>query len=260
MTVEANGVDLHQLGSDHWGSGLPERYFDLVFDAAPIMMHAVDDEMKIIKVNPCWLDRMGYAASEVIGHSPVDFLVDSSRVRVMGEVLPRFMRLGYCHSTGMQFVAHDGHVIDALMSAEFSGCNSGIPYAYAAIYDLDGLSGWTQATMTLKALQEVASIQRDVESGTYPWEDEEALTVLHTGGRASEADMPDVGHSPSLTRRELDVLPLVASGARNKEIAEQLCLSVRTVRFHIENIYQKLGAKSRTGAVRIGHELGILNN
>ena len=53
--------------------------------------------------------------------------------------------------------------------------------------------------------------------------------------------------------------PHFLAGARNKEIAEHLSLSLRTVRFHIDNTYQKLGARNRTGAVRAGIERGLVN-
>lgn len=61
-----------------------------------------------------------------------------------------------------------------------------------------------------------------------------------------------------VTERELDVLRLLASGHRNKEIADQLALSVNTVKYHLENLYQKLGVQSRTQAVRVASECGQL--
>ncbi len=65
---------------------------------------------------------------------------------------------------------------------------------------------------------------------------------------------------PTLTRRELEVLRILSLGAGNKEIADHLSLTVRTVRFHIENIFRKLGVQSRTQAVRAGRDEGLLKN
>jgi DNA-binding CsgD family transcriptional regulator len=52
-----------------------------------------------------------------------------------------------------------------------------------------------------------------------------------------------------LTTRELEVLVLLAEGLANKEIAQRLQLSARTVNFHLDNIYSKLSVNSRTEAV-----------
>jgi len=52
-----------------------------------------------------------------------------------------------------------------------------------------------------------------------------------------------------LTDREMEVLKLVTKGLSNKDIAEELCLSVRTVQGHLANIFNKLRVGSRTEAV-----------
>jgi DNA-binding CsgD family transcriptional regulator len=54
---------------------------------------------------------------------------------------------------------------------------------------------------------------------------------------------------PSLTERELDVLALVAQGLTNRQIGRRLFISPGTVRTHLEHIYDKLGVRSRAGAV-----------
>ena len=54
-----------------------------------------------------------------------------------------------------------------------------------------------------------------------------------------------------LTSREAAVLDSIAAGKRNKEIAAQLNISERTVKFHASSIFSKLGAKNRTEAVKI---------
>ncbi|MCO5205312.1 MAG: LuxR C-terminal-related transcriptional regulator [Anaerolineae bacterium] len=62
----------------------------------------------------------------------------------------------------------------------------------------------------------------------------------------------------TLSERELDVLTCVASGASNKEVAEQLSISPHTVKVHLRNIYAKLGASSRTEAVTSAMQQGYL--
>jgi DNA-binding NarL/FixJ family response regulator len=51
-----------------------------------------------------------------------------------------------------------------------------------------------------------------------------------------------------LTPRELEVIQLLTEGLSNKEIAQMLSISPRTVNFHLDNIYSKLGVSSRTEA------------
>jgi DNA-binding CsgD family transcriptional regulator len=63
---------------------------------------------------------------------------------------------------------------------------------------------------------------------------------------------------PGLTRRELEVMRLVASGQTNREIARSLFLSTRTVDMHMRNILYKLDCRSRAEATRRAGELGLL--
>jgi NarL family two-component system response regulator YdfI len=61
-----------------------------------------------------------------------------------------------------------------------------------------------------------------------------------------------------LTRREREVLQMLAGGAGNKEIAAQLAISEHTVKFHVASILGKLGAASRTEAVSLGIRRGLV--
>jgi len=76
---------------------------------------------------------------------------------------------------------------------------------------------------------------------------------LHLGRRAA-ADHDQAG----LSRRELEVMRLVASGHTNREIAGQLVLSTRTVDMHVRNILAKLRCRSRAEAAAKAGELGLL--
>jgi DNA-binding NarL/FixJ family response regulator len=61
-----------------------------------------------------------------------------------------------------------------------------------------------------------------------------------------------------LTDREIQVLGLLAQGLANKQIATTLTISEHTVKFHVSSIYAKLGAASRTEAVRLGVLQGLI--
>ena len=61
-----------------------------------------------------------------------------------------------------------------------------------------------------------------------------------------------------LSKRELEILSLIAAGLKNKEIAEQLMISLNTVLYHIKNIYSKLGVNKRTLAITKAKELNLI--
>ena len=61
-----------------------------------------------------------------------------------------------------------------------------------------------------------------------------------------------------ITRRELEILELIARGLSNREIAEKLFVSESTVKTHSNRVFGKLGARRRTQAVQLGKEFGLL--
>jgi DNA-binding NarL/FixJ family response regulator len=61
-----------------------------------------------------------------------------------------------------------------------------------------------------------------------------------------------------LTRREIEVLVLLARGLSNKAIAEQLVVSPKTVGHHIEHIYRKIDSSTRAGASLFAMQHGLL--
>jgi NarL family two-component system response regulator YdfI len=75
---------------------------------------------------------------------------------------------------------------------------------------------------------------------------------------AEASPTPNSRHSSALSQRELEILSIVASGARNKEIAAHLGLTERTVKAHLDSIFNKLGVDSRTAAVALAIQYGIL--
>lgn len=79
--------------------------------------------------------------------------------------------------------------------------------------------------------------------------------VLATSGHRRA---PRVRREDSLTRRECEILGHVARGLSNREIAEQLVLSEKTVRNHVEHTYTKIGASNRVGASLYALEHGLV--
>jgi LuxR family transcriptional regulator, maltose regulon positive regulatory protein len=84
----------------------------------------------------------------------------------------------------------------------------------------------------------------------------ELLGAPQVPGSTSRVLLPD--SDETLTEREIQVLGLIASGASNALIAEQLVISMHTAKRHVANILNKLGAASRTEAAARARELGLI--
>lgn len=87
--------------------------------------------------------------------------------------------------------------------------------------------------------------------------------VLHlhrSTGSVPGAVLSSAGAQESvLSARELEVLRLVAAGSTNGDIARKLWVTEQTVKFHLSNIYRKLGVGNRTEASHYAHVNGLLN-
>jgi DNA-binding NarL/FixJ family response regulator len=69
----------------------------------------------------------------------------------------------------------------------------------------------------------------------------------------------EAGTRRSLSRREYEVLQLIADGMENQAVANELYVSVETVRTHVKNILRKLRARDRTHAVSLAYQAGLLS-
>jgi DNA-binding NarL/FixJ family response regulator len=92
---------------------------------------------------------------------------------------------------------------------------------------------------------DIASVLRQASSGA----------VFHAPSSAPSGPRPaDEPELPSLTDRERSILTAVASGLTTAAISRDLWVSEHTVKFHLTNIYRKLGVANRAGAVRYALE------
>jgi DNA-binding CsgD family transcriptional regulator len=86
----------------------------------------------------------------------------------------------------------------------------------------------------------------------------EQLGALPDAARVDSLVQPAAVGAHGLTRRELEVLRLVATGESNRQIAEALVISEHTVARHVQNIFTKLDVSSRTAAGAFAFEHGLL--
>jgi two-component system nitrate/nitrite response regulator NarL len=95
---------------------------------------------------------------------------------------------------------------------------------------------------------DIASVLRQTASGD----------VFHAVARGQSRMGPsEEPEGPVLTEREQTILDLVASGQTTAQISRELWVSEHTVKFHLTNIYRKLGVTNRAGAVRYALQNGL---
>jgi len=93
--------------------------------------------------------------------------------------------------------------------------------------------------------EKIIAAIRDLNAGGSPMDAQIARRVIESFHKRQSVNDSD----PTLTKREYELLVLLSKGFRYKEIANQLYISIETVRKHVNNIYRKLQVQSRIEAV-----------
>lgn len=104
--------------------------------------------------------------------------------------------------------------------------------------------------------EEIASAVRMAASGETALSPQLAASMLD---EVRKLDQPANDEERIITRREEEVLQLIANGCSTPEVAEQLFISQKTVKNHLASIYQKLDARDRTQAVLQAVRMGIVH-
>jgi LuxR family maltose regulon positive regulatory protein len=150
-----------------------------------------------------------------------------------------------CHKQSDEAAASE-HLQTALELAEPGGwirtfVDLGMPMIDVLKISVQHQSGQTYAQQVLKACQ---------------WE---YRKIAHS--KPVETFKPRISEQPPhnvLTPREIDILPLLAEGLSNKEVAARLYIAPVTVKTHLQNIYKKLNAKNRIEALKVSRQIGII--
>ncbi len=113
---------VQELIRDH---ALSIQYMEIV----PMMSHSINSDGRIVFVNRLWLESLGYARHEVLGHLITDFYSEQSQQRARNEVLPQLFSTGRIDHVPYQMVCKSGGLIDVLITAvmvkdQFGNVNS----------------------------------------------------------------------------------------------------------------------------------------
>lgn len=177
-----------------------------------------------------------------VGHRAAD------AARLVGEHRPDVLLLDYIlpDGDGVRLASEMVQRIPSTKVVIFtgSGDNRTLVQAVAA-----GCAGYVTKDQRIEDLAAAVRAARDGETLISP--STLLRLVEHLGGGT-----PWIGSE--LTARELEVLQFIAEGLANKQIAQQMTLSLNTVRNHVHSVVSKLGAHSKLGALMIAQREGIV--
>ena len=102
-------------------------------------------------------------------------------------------------------------------------------------------------------------LYRASQAGIFPEITGNLLAAFPAGDESGTKDVTDCSNMiEPLSERELEILHLINDGLSNQEIAAQLFLSLNTVKWHLKNIFSKLGVDNRTAAAAQARSLGLV--
>lgn len=101
---------------------------------------------------------------------------------------------------------------------------------------------------------EIADAIRAAARGQSVLESQVASKMMNRFRRPAESK--PLPHE-ELTEREMEVLQLIAQGKSNQEVADELFIGIKTVKYHLTNLFSKLGVEDRTQAAIYAHRHGL---
>lgn len=209
---------------------------------------SIDQRHRIVSWNDTATQLLGYASKDVLG-------------KVCHTVL------GLCHAQTAGQPCN--YPCFTLHNADARVTESDIVHFETQVAGQDGREHRLTVTLLPARTQtgetRVVHLLRDVSPPHHPADHvAEAAPSLqpHAHGASPEPASPgeqaDMGPRPSLTRREYEVLRLLARGLANGEIAAKLGISPITARNHVTNVIEKLRVRTRLQAVVVASQLGLL--
>jgi len=205
---------------------------DVLFESAPIMMHSIDSDFRLVHVNRRWLQTLRYGEDEVLGRQPFEFLTEESRTRHVTDVVPLFVSSGSVRGIGVWLLRKDGQVLGRVLDVDTIPAAAGTRFTYAALYDGQDLSEWQQASAVLRTLNGLHRARDRLDRVLATKESEDL--VLHP----SEEQLPDATGQSEL---ETDNLEELFSITQDMEVNLQTMAELEEQHVHeLQNRRQEL--------------------
>ncbi|MCC6241854.1 MAG: response regulator transcription factor [Gemmatimonadaceae bacterium] len=142
-------------------------------------------------------------------------------------------------------IEHSTEIYGALIALVFVSLGLGLGWR------LNGRgTGTTQGTTNADSATAADALANDRTAFNAP-----AFVSPPLAADVSRDRAPD---APRITKREQEILELMAAGLSNKEIADRLFVSENTVKTHSSRLFEKLNVKRRTQAIQVGQQVGLL--
>ncbi|HEU0045272.1 PAS domain S-box protein [Sphingomonas sp.] len=221
-----------------------ERHFQAAFRMAPVAMAiTAGEEQRFVEVNEAFRRLVGRSSDELLGRSADEVEVwddPEQRRTVEGEIAKR----GGLRNRDVRLRPKDAATADCLLSAERIALRG------------DQCVLWLYQDITQRRHSELALVEAiEAVMKDASWFSRSIMDKLATL-RTPTANAPPPPQS-DLSRREREVLELIALGLDDRAIAERLGLSGNTVRNHVSRLYAKIGVNRRSAAVIWARERGI---
>jgi PAS domain S-box-containing protein len=244
-----------------------EEHFRCIFEEAPIGMALVGRDGRFLQVNQAFCDMVGYGERELIGHTILDLTHPDDVQKDESFIARMFQGANPSYKVEKRYLRKDRQTIwvDLTVTLLYNRARQVIH----SLMMFENIIERKRAKLLEEALKVgvASSLLKDVSP-------HELLTTLQRvlGGETvlgqelltrlllrltADAEREERPLEP-LSPREYEVLQLLIQGQTNREIAQNLMVSISTVKIHVEHILAKLDVSDRTQAAVRAVQMGLL--
>jgi DNA-binding NarL/FixJ family response regulator len=203
----------------------------VLVDPHPLWLEALDDLVRSLDFQIVGTTSSPAAALDIVADARPDLLITALELRGGHLDGIRLLEQGLAHAPAMKVVVLGTSDDQQSVEAAFTAGASAFVVKTAHPADL------------------AAAIRQAFDTSVY-------FAAPHVAARPAA---PPPGESSLLTRREREILELVAEGHSNAQMARMLWVTEQTIKFHLSNVYRKLDVANRTEASRWAQVNGLLS-